>query len=84
MSEIAMRIRSTADGDGAAILDIERNQVIRLNPTGGFVWERLKRGESVSMIVQELALATETDPHVVEDDVRSFLGQLAEDGLIDK
>jgi coenzyme PQQ synthesis protein D (PqqD) len=84
MSEIAARVRFTADRDGAAILDIERNQLITLNPTGGFVWERLARGMSVSMIVQELAETTETDPQVVEGDVRAFLGQLAKDGLIDK
>jgi coenzyme PQQ synthesis protein D (PqqD) len=84
MSEIAARIRSTVDRDGAAILDIERNRLITLNTTGGFVWERLTRGESVGMIVQELAETTKTDPHVVADDVRAFINQLAEDGLIDK
>jgi hypothetical protein len=84
MSEIATPIRSTVDGDGAVILDIERNQIVTLNTTGGFVWERLKRGESVDMIVQELAQATETDPHVVEQDVRAFLCQLAEKRLLGK
>jgi hypothetical protein len=84
MSEIATRIRSTVDGDGAVILDIERNQIVTFNTTGGFVWERLKRGKSVDMIVQELAQATETDPHVVEQDVRAFLGQLAETRLLGK
>lgn len=84
MSEIAGRVSSTIDGDGAAILDIERNRLITLNPTGGFVWERLTRGEPVCMIVHELAQATETDPQVVEGDVRVFIDQLAEAGLIDK
>jgi hypothetical protein len=84
MSTIATRICSTADQDGAAILDITHNQIVTLNTTGGFVWERLKRGESVDMIVQDLARATETDPHVVEQDVRAFLGQLAETHLLGK
>lgn len=84
MSEIATRIRSTVDGDGGVILDIDRNQIVTLNSTGGFIWERLKRGESLDMIVQELAQATETDPHVVEQDVRAFLGQLAEKRLLGK
>jgi hypothetical protein len=84
MSEIATRVRSTVDGDGAAILDVERNQIVTLNATGGFIWERLKRHESVDMIVQELAQATETDPRVVEQDVRAFLSQLAEKHLLGK
>ena len=84
MSEISPHTSSAVDKDGAAILDIAHNQIITLNTTGGFVWERLTRGESVGMIVYELAQATETDPQVVENDVRSFIDQLAEDGLIDK
>ena len=84
MPDIETHMRSTADQDGAAILDIAHNQIITLNATGSFVWERLTRGKSLSVIVQELAKATETDPQVVEGDVRGFLCQLAEDGLIDK
>lgn len=83
MSTIATRICSTADQDGAAILDITHNQIVTLNATGGFVWERLKQGEPVDRIVQELAQVSETDARAVEEDVRAFLGQLAEKHLLD-
>jgi hypothetical protein len=83
MSEIANRIRSTVDEDGAAILDIERNQIITLNATGGFVWERLKQGEPVERIIQELAQVAGTDAPVVEEDVRVFIDQLTEMRLLD-
>lgn len=84
MSEVPTNIRSTVDGDGAAILDIDRNQFVTLNAAGGFIWERLKRGDSVDMIVHGLSQATGTDPHVVEQDVRAFLDQLAEKHLVAK
>jgi Coenzyme PQQ synthesis protein D (PqqD) len=83
MSEIANRIRSTVDEDGAAILDIERNQIITLNATGGFVWERLKQGEPVERIIQELAQVAGTDAPVVDEDVRVFIDQLTEMRLLD-
>lgn len=84
MPEIASHIRSAVEADGAAILDIERNEIVTLNATGGFVWDRLRRGESVDSIVRELSEATGTDLDVVEADVRAFLGQLAEKHLFGK
>jgi hypothetical protein len=83
MSKIAAHASSTGDEDGAAILDIAHNQIITLNATGAFVWERLKHGEPVNRIVQELAQVGGTDPHVVEEDVRVFIGQLTEKRLLD-
>jgi hypothetical protein len=82
MLQIAAHTSSTVDENGAAILDIAHNQLITLNATGGFVWERLKRGEPVDRIVQDLAQVTGADARAVEDDVRALVGQLTEMRLL--
>lgn len=69
------------DQDGAAILDIERGLLCTLNPTGAFVWERLKRGESVKTIIASLACETGEDVLVVESDVRDFMETLTQNRL---
>lgn len=84
MSAIAAHTSFTIDEDGAAILDIAHNQLVALNATGGFVWERLKRGETVDRIIQELAQVGGTDVRVVEEDVRSFIDRLAAMHLLDR
>jgi hypothetical protein len=83
MAKIASHIRFLADEDGAVLLDVERNRIITLNPTGGFICTRLEQGRSVEMIVQELAQVTDTAPDVVEKDLCAFLGQLTENRLLD-
>jgi hypothetical protein len=82
MLEISSTLTSVCSEDGVAILDIDRNQIITLNSTGGFIWERLKRGDVPTQIIQDLACATDTDPRVVGEDLNAFLNQLAENGLL--
>jgi hypothetical protein len=78
----SLRLRSIVDSDGAAILDIDRGMLTRLNSTGSYVWERLLRGESVSQIVLSLAMATNTDVTVVKGDVDAFLEQMTTHHLL--
>lgn len=75
-------LRTVVDPDGAAILDIPRNQITTLNSTGGFVWERLQQGQSIEAITQSLAFETNTDPIVVRHDVDLFLEQLQSRDLL--
>jgi hypothetical protein len=77
MSEIRTQLHSISDTDGTVILDVERNRLVTLNPTASFIWERLGRGRSIDVIVEELSRATAADPLVVKDDVRTFVDQLA-------
>jgi hypothetical protein len=78
MQKDGRTLHSTIDADGAAILDIERNRLVSLNATGGYVWERLKRGRTIDEIIQELAHDTGMDRGIVERDVRAFVQQLIE------
>ena len=48
-------LQTVVDQVGAAILDIDRGQVSKLNPTGAFVWQRLQRGETIEEVIANLA-----------------------------
>lgn len=71
-----VNVPTVIDQDGAAILDIERGLLCTLNPTGAFVWQRLRCGESIETIIAGLARETGEDALVVESDVRDFIGTL--------
>ncbi len=78
----ATHLRSVVDQDGAVILDIERDSMLTLNSTGGYVWERLKQGKLIDEIVDELASETGADRMTVDSDVRSFLDELKSKHLL--
>lgn len=69
-------LRTVVSPDGAAILDIPRNQITTLNSTGGFVWDRLQQGFSVEQVIHDLSVETNADPTIVERDVSAFVAQL--------
>lgn len=76
MTSLAKHLRSVVDRDGTVILDIERGVILTLNPTGGYVWDRLQQGKLVNDIVCELAAETGADIEAIERYVRAFLEQL--------
>jgi Coenzyme PQQ synthesis protein D (PqqD) len=69
-------LRSVVNSDGAAILDVSRNQITTLNSTAGFIWDKLQQGRTVEQAIQDLALESNSDPVVVEPGVRAFVEQL--------
>ena len=69
-------LKTIVGEDGAVILDIERDSMSTLNPTGGYVWQRLQRGETIETIIANLARETGEDSLVVEPDVREFVAEL--------
>lgn len=75
-------LRTVVNQDGAAVLDVSRNQITTLNSTGGFVWERLQQGRTVEQAIQDLATESNTDPAVVERGVHAFLEQLRSEHLL--
>ncbi|MGB0124999.1 MAG: PqqD family protein [Silvibacterium sp.] len=79
----AARVHSVVERDGAAILDIEHGAILTLNPTGGYVWGRLKQGHSLEKIVEELANETGVEASMVNADVRAFVDQLKVRGLLE-
>jgi hypothetical protein len=76
MPTIAPRLRSVVDHDGAVILDLPRDAMLTLNPTGGYIWQRLCNGKSIDEIIHELAADTGSNIETVDRDVRSFMDQL--------
>jgi hypothetical protein len=68
--------------DGAAVLDVSRNQITTLNSTGGFIWDRLQQGRTVEQVIDDLAIESNTDPLIVKGDVLAFLEQLKADDLL--
>jgi hypothetical protein len=69
-------LKTIVSEDGAVILDIERDSMSTLNPTGAYVWKGLQRGETIETIIANLARETGEDSLVVEPDVREFVAEL--------
>ena len=82
MQTTAPHLRSVIDQDGAVILDIEHDTMLSLNPTGGYIWQRLQQGKLVDEIVRELARDTGADLAAVDRDVHVFLEQLKSKHLL--
>jgi hypothetical protein len=75
-------LRAVANRDGVVILDISRDQITTLNPTGGFVWEKLRQGRTVEQAIQDLATESNTDLATVDRGVRTFVEQLKSQRLL--
>ena len=75
-------LRSIVNDDGAVILDIERDSISTLNPTGAYVWQGLERGESLETIIVNLTRETGEEFLLVERDVREFVEDLKQKRLL--
>ncbi len=84
MVSLASHLRTVANDDGAAILDIEHDSISTLNPTGAYIWQGLEREESVETIVRNLARDTGEDFLVVDRDVRAFIEELKQKQLLSR
>jgi hypothetical protein len=78
------RVRAVFDSDGAAILDAESGVISTLNQTGAYIWRHLMDGETAEQITQKLARETGEPPDSVEQDVKSFLDRLLNEGLLER
>jgi 6-phosphogluconate dehydrogenase (decarboxylating) len=81
MSSSLPHFPTVSDRDGAAVLDVSRNQITTLNSTGGFIWEKLQDGRTVAEAIQDLANECNTDSVIVEAGVHNFLEQLRSERL---
>lgn len=82
MNRTAPRLRSFVDQDGAVILDVDRDAMLTLNSTGGYIWQRLQQGKLIDEIVKELAHDSGVEASVVDRDVHSFVEQLKSKHLL--
>jgi hypothetical protein len=78
---ITKNIQFVVDQDGGAILDIEAGRITTLNPTGAFVWQGLKRGDSIRDIVARLSRETGEDVGTVDAHVQEFIDSLMQRNL---
>jgi Coenzyme PQQ synthesis protein D (PqqD) len=81
MPSLPPHLRTVANQDGAAILDVSRNQITTLNSTGAFIWNKLQQGRTIEQAIKDLATESDTDPAVVERGVNAFLEQLKSEHL---
>jgi coenzyme PQQ synthesis protein D (PqqD) len=84
MSTVPSHIRSIINHDGAVLLDIPRDQMVTLNSTGAYIWERLQQGRSIDEVIHDLSTESKTDPFIVERDVHAFLEQLMSKHLLQR
>ena len=74
-------LRSLVSPDGALILDLEHDRMVRLNETGGKIWLELQCGKRVEEIAEAIAAETGEDFGRVLREVRDFCVLL--DSLLD-
>jgi hypothetical protein len=82
MDRTLPHLRSVVSQDGAIILDIKNNTLLTLNPTGGYIWARLRQGKCLDDIICDLARDTGMALAVVERDVDHFLEELKSKGVL--
>jgi hypothetical protein len=82
MPTIPSALRSVSNQDGAVILDIPHDRMVTLNPTGAYVWERLRQGKTVEEAIRDLAAETSADLSTVAHDVQAFLKELRSSQLL--
>lgn len=76
------RFPTACNREGAAVLDISRNQILVLNSTGAYIWNLLQQGVREEEIVARLASETSTDPKSIGDDVCKFINHLKAERLV--
>ena len=84
MYTVSKTIRITKATEGAVVLAIEAGKVLRLNPTGLLILERLQNGATESGIIDEIKSQFGIDYELAGGDVSEFLAQIQSLGLIEK
>jgi hypothetical protein len=67
-------------GDEVVMLDPERDRYLRLNRTGGLLWNELEQPATVAELADRLAGAAGIAPERAQEDTLAFVGLLIEHG----
>lgn len=67
--------------DWAILFDPDSGRALGINPVGVFVWKRLDGKHDINDILKELNENCEDVPPEAEEDIRSFIQSLVENGL---
>jgi coenzyme PQQ synthesis protein D (PqqD) len=69
--------------DEYVLVDMSRNQIFALNPTGARLWELLNEGRSRAEAVAQLAAEFDASEETIEDEAERFLALLRRERLIE-
>lgn len=69
-------------GEEMVVLHLSNGTYFGLDPVGALLWESLSHGELPSHACEVILSRYEIDRETVENDLREFLGELAEGDLI--
>jgi hypothetical protein len=64
------------------VLDLVRGQYFSLDEVGSAIWDGLARGMTPAEIVEDLAMAYDAEPRVIQRDVERILGDFVTAGLL--
>jgi hypothetical protein len=70
-------------GGEAAIVNLKNGVYYGLDPVGARVWNLLRTPMTVAQLLDALLCVYEVERRTLESDVRRFVNQLAEQGLIE-
>lgn len=70
-------------GDETVILHMANGTYYGLDAIGSHLWESLKEGQPPSAACDRILSEYEVDRETVEEDLRRFLTELAEHGLVE-
>lgn len=69
-------------GEETMLLDLASGTYFGLNPVGGRFWQLLEEGRSVTECRDCLLAEFDVEEHVLDEDLRALLADLANRGLI--
>jgi len=71
-------------GEEMVVLHLANGTYFGLDPVGALLWETLAQGELPKDACEAILARYEVDRETVENDLRQFLGELADGDLIDQ
>jgi hypothetical protein len=84
MYTVSKSIRITKGTEGAVLLAIEAGKVLRLNPTGLLILERVQNGATEDEIIDAMTAQFQIAHEIARTDLSEFLEQLQSLGIIEK
>jgi hypothetical protein len=82
MYTVCHSIRITKAAEGAVLLALEAGKVLRLNPTGLLILERLQNGATEAKIIDAMTARFQISYEIARADLSEFLEQLQALGII--
>src|SRR5258708_26809193 len=80
---VSENVRTTANKDGAVLMDIKGGHMVTLNPIGSIIWQQLSDGRSPEQITDHLASEFAIPREQAAADMSEFLEQLEAQHLIE-